>query len=131
MAMKKEANEAIKYIIAGAATTLISTISYWIAFDLLRAPNIPSVIFSWVLAVIFAFFANKLFVFKKSSLSPESLLREGGSFLGARVATGILEVMMMWLLVDILSFPGTPMKLLTTLIIIALNYIFSKFWIFK
>ena len=126
--MKKE---AIRYIIAGVATTAISTIAYWIAFDLLMLPNIPSVISSWILAVVFAFFANKLFVFKSSSLKPKDLLAEGGSFLGARIATGLLEIGMMWLLVDILSFAGTPMKLLTNVIIIALNYLLSKFYIFN
>ena len=126
--MKKE---AIRYIIAGVATTAISTIAYWIAFDLLMLPNIPSVIGSWILAVVFAFFANKLFVFKSSSLKPKDLLTEGGSFLGARIATGLLEIGMMWLLVDILSFAGTPMKLLTNVIIIALNYLLSKFYIFN
>ena len=128
---RQEVWQIIKYVMVGAATTAVSVASYWALSSLVLLPNIPSTILSWVISVVFAFFGNKLIVFSSRSFNRATLLKEGSEFLAARTATGVLEVIMMWLLVDIIHLPGTPMKLLTNIGVIILNYVFSKLYIFK
>ncbi len=82
-------------------------------------------------AVAFAFVTNKLFVFDSKSWEPSVALHELWTFTACSIGTGVIEVGMMWLFVDIMSFNGTVMKLLTNFIVIVLNYIFSKLIIFK
>ena len=123
--------DIIKYIIFGAATTVISIVSYHLFYGVLSLQNVPSNIISWVLAVSFAFITNKLFVFERRSWAKAKALREAAGFFLARLATGILETVFMYLLVDIAHFNGTVMKCIVTVIVIALNYIISKFWVFK
>ena len=55
--------DIIMYLIFGVLTTLINIISYFITYELLNIPNVPSTIIAWILSVIFAFITNKLFVF--------------------------------------------------------------------
>ena len=126
-----EIRQIIRYVIIGGLTTVISIASYWLFYTPLKMPNVVATILSWVLAVVFAFWGNKFVVFQSGSLSAKVLLREGIEFLGARVATGVMEVLSMWLTVDILALPGTAMKLIISIIIVVLNYILSKLFIFK
>ena len=129
--IKAEAKLSVKYIIVGAATTLLSVGVYWALYELLSVGNLPSVAVSWVAAVSFAFFANKLLVFESRTFNKKTLLREAALFLAARVVSGVLEAAAMYLTVDILNQNGTLMKLITNVAVIILNYLFSKLMIFK
>ncbi len=132
MSLKKpNIGEGVRYVLVGAATTALSVFSYWLCYTPLAIPNVPSTVISWVLAVAFAFFANKVFVFQSRSFKGGTLLKEGVSFFGARIATGVLEVALMYLLVDLLNFNGTAMKLAVNLVVIVLNYVLSKLFIFN
>lgn len=128
----KKYEEIINYIIIGGLTTFISLASYYLCvftiFDpdnavLLQAANI----ISWLLAVTFAFWANRTFVFK--SKNPR-ILEEGMKFYGARVLTLLLEMGTMFLTVTVLHWNDKIMKLLAQIIVLVLNYIISKFLVF-
>ncbi|MGM9552081.1 MAG: GtrA family protein [Clostridia bacterium] len=120
----------ILYLVFGVMTTVINVISYHIAYDKLHIINVVSTVIAWVIAVTFAFVTNKLFVFESKKKNKEAL-GEAVNFFLCRIGTGVIEVGMMWLLVDIFHFNGTYMKLFTNVIVIIINYVLSKFIVFR
>lgn len=121
----------IMYAIFGVCTTLLNWASYYLFYNIAGIPNVPSTIIAWVLAVAFAFITNKLWVFESRSFEKKILLHEIWTFTAARLATGILDVGIMYLTVDVLGWNSTLWKLLSNIVVIILNYVLSKLVVFK
>lgn len=120
----------IAYIFFGVCTTLVNLLSYNLFYYLLCIHNIPSTALAWLLAVLFAFITNKLWVFNSKSFNPSIFFPELIKFFICRILTGILDIFIMWLAVDILDQNAMLWKLISNIIVIALNYIASKLVIF-
>ena len=129
--------EIIKYIIIGGITTVIGIGSKWLLlFTIFNADNPVelqcSIIISWILAVSFAYIANRIFVFKSKN---DKVLKELISFVSARIITLLLEMALMWLFVTLLKMDSDIEVMVITLIvqviIQVLNYLFSKLFVFK
>jgi epoxyqueuosine reductase len=88
---------------------------------------------AWICSVIFAFFANKIFVFESKSFLPRIFFRELGSFALARISTGLLDIGFMYLFVDVCGFEKLEVlfKLISSVVVIILNFILSKIFVFK
>jgi len=123
--------DMILYVFFGALATLVNTASYYLCYNIIGMSNVPSVIIAWLLAVVFAFFTNKLWVFKSKSFAPDVLKHEIPTFFGARLLTGLLDLGIMYLAVDVLHGNGTVWKLISNILVIILNYVASKLIIFK
>ena len=123
--------ELVWYLFFGVCTTAIYTIMYWLLYDLLSLNNIISTVLAWLAAVIFAFTTNKVFVFKSKCTNTQERINEVASFFGCRLLTGILDVVIMAFAVDMLQWDGLLWKLISNIIVTIINYIASKFWIFK
>ena len=123
--------QIILYLFFGVCTTAINTSMYWLLYDLLSLNNIISTVLAWLAAVIFAFTTNKLFVFKSKRTNTQERINEVASFFGCRLLTGILDVVIMAFAVDMLQWDGLLWKLISNIIVTIINYIASKFWIFK
>ena len=121
----------VSYAVFGILTTIINTITYYLSYEVIHIPNISSTIIAWFLAVAFAFITNKLWVFDSPSFSKQVLAHEIPTFLGARVATGVLDVAIMYLSVDVMKWIPTLWKLVSNGIVIILNYVASKLVIFR
>lgn len=122
--------EPVMYLVFGGLTTLVNVVAYYLFYELLSVSNTCSTLLSWFLSVLFAFITNKLWVFE-SKEGGVALLREAASFFGCRAATGALDLLIMWLCVDILAFRAMICKIGSNVIVIILNYVFSKLIIFK
>lgn len=118
------------YLFFGVCTMILNTVCYTVLYELLEVPNVPSTVIAWLAAVIVAFVTNKLVVFESRERAGKGLF-ELVSFFGCRVATGLLDVGIMWIAVDLLSGNSVLWKLVSNVIITVLNYIVSKFFIFK
>ena len=127
----KKYRDIVAYLFFGAVTTLINLAVYYLCYEIMSIPNTPSVIIAWVIAVLAAFLTNKPFVFRSHDWSMKVLLPEAGSFLSCRIGTGILELVLMYLTVDLLHWNGMLMKLLVNIIVIILNYAGSKLLVFR
>ena len=121
----------INYLIFGVLTTLINVVIYSLGYDVLGIPNLVSTALAWVVAVAFAFVTNKLFVFESRSWRGTEALKEAVNFVACRLSTGAIELVFMFLFVDLLAFSGTVMKLVCNVIVIILNYVLSKLIVFK
>ena len=123
--------QIILYLFFGVCTTAINTICYWLLYDVLTLGNITSTILAWLAAVIFAFITNKLFVFESKRTNTQKRINEVASFFGCRLLTGILDVVIMAVAVDMLRWNGLLWKLISNIIVTIINYVASKFLIFR
>ena len=122
--------EVILYILFGGLTTLINLLVYNTMYYYIESSNLLSTIVAWILSVLMAFLTNKQIVFRSSSWNLEILWKEGVKFFECRIGTGILEIIFMYITVDILRWSGFIMKLIVNVIVIILNYVASKRIIF-
>lgn len=123
--------DVLPYLFFGVCTTIVNVIVYWIAAYPLRLPIMPSTVIAWFLAVFFAYVTNRKWVFRSEAKELKKIVREAISFLGCRLATGIIDWMCMLLFVDILSMNDIIIKLMANILVIVLNYAASKLVIFK
>lgn len=128
---EKNIKKAIAYIVFGIITTAINILAYYLLFERLGFSNIFSVVISWVLAVLFAFFTNKIYVFSSKSMSVKVLFDEIALFFSARIVTGLIDLIIMYISVDILNFWALPFKLISNIVVVILNFIASQYLIFK
>lgn len=127
----KKYKELIMYGIFGVLTTVINIVTYTILYNQLGVSNVVSNVIAWILSVLFAYVTNKIWVFESKSVELKVLLYEMGSFFGCRLATGLLDLAIMYVTVDVLTRNSTLMKCISNVIVIVANYIFSKLVIFK
>ena len=142
--------EIILYIIFGVLTTLVSWCSYIIFVNTFSMSVLLSSALSWVCGVVFAFVTNKIWVFESKSFKPLVLLKEGIGFVSSRAITGVLEVFGVPLLssfgfdnlffslaeniglkMSVFYTDGIYSKVIFAVIVIILNYVFSKLIVFK
>ncbi len=123
----KKYKEPILYILFGIATTLVNFISYFLLSKLDFATAISTVL-AWFISVIFAFLTNRKYVFNANK---NGFFKQLFGFFSMRIATGILDVLIMILFVDVWGFNDLVIKILSNVLVIILNYIFSKFLVFK
>ncbi len=129
--------EIINYLIFGVLTTIVNLITkYILLFTILNPTNgfqlQIAIIISWIVAVIFAYFTNRRFVFESKN---ENKLKEFISFVVARIATLLLEMFIMWFFVTLLKLNSDLYVVIFTLVaqvaVVIGNYIFSKLFVFK
>ncbi len=119
--------QLIIYGIVGGITTVIAIVSYWLVSRLLFIPVVPSSIISWLIAFFFAFWANRKFVFQ----SHNPVLPELFEFFMCRISTGVLDIVIMFIFADVLGFYDLGVKIVSCAVVIILNYIASKLFIFR
>ena len=133
----KKYEEIINYLVVGVLTTVVSLVVKWgLLFTILDATNAfqlqVAVVTSWIIAVIFAYITNRIFVFKSKS---KNILKEIISFFGARILTLGMEMFIMWFFVTLLELNSDLLVLIWTVLaqvlVIIFNYIFSKLFVFK
>mgnify|MGYP003299957819 CR=1 FL=1 len=129
----KKYEEIINYIIVGGLTTVVSLGTYYVCVFLFLNPKngielqIANII-SWIAAVTFAYFSNRKFVFKSKN---NNVLKEASKFYLSRVSTLVIDMLFMMIFVTLFTMNDKLAKLLVQFIILVLNYIFSKLFVFK
>lgn len=121
----------IAYLFFGGCTTVVNILVYDLCYYVLNIPNVASTVAAWVLAVVFAFVTNKLWVFDSRSFDAKTLRHEIPTFFGARALTGVLDVAIMYAAVDLLHQNPTLWKLISNVAVVILNYVASKLLIFR
>lgn len=129
--MVKKHRSFITYGIFGVLTTIVNIVTYNFCYNSVGISNTLSNVAAWILAVTFAYITNKIWVFDSKSWKWEVLRREIPAFISCRLATGILDIAIMYICVDIMRWPALLMKFASNILVIILNYVFSKLVIFK
>ena len=129
--LMKKYQSFIAYAVFGILTTIVNIVVYGVCYNRLGLSNTVSNVFAWILAVTFAYLTNKIWVFDSKSWSWSVLKREIIAFISCRIATGVLDIVIMFVCVDILEWHALLMKIASNVLVIILNYVFSKLIIFK
>lgn len=129
----KKYEEIINYLIVGGLTTVVSLGTYYLCVYTFLNPKISwqlqcANIISWIAAVTFAYFTNRIFVFKSKN---ENKLKEAFNFYAARVSTLLLDMGFMYLFVSLLNFNDKIIKIVVQVLITIANYLISKLFVFK
>ena len=124
-----KSRETIMYLIFGILTTLVDYIAAMCCFGLLDLGELTSNNIAWVVSVLFAFITNKLFVFDSKSFEWR-LLKELVSFVSARVITLLMADFIIWS-AAMLGIGFLFAKIVSSVVVVVVNYIFSKLIIFK
>ena len=131
-------SEVFLYLYMGVLTTIVNIISFEVIRNMIvNANNENSIgwkiaeILAFLIAVIFAFVTNKYIVFKKCDINIMNFFTELGKFFGVRVVTEIINFIMMFVMIDIMKIGELNTKITASIVVIILNYIFSKFIVFK
>lgn len=126
---KLYANSVVRYVFFGGCTTLVNLISFYVLRKLRVGLNIANVI-SIILAILFAYVVNSRFVFQDKCETLADHIRPFCKFISARLMTMVIEVGGVWLLVAKLGMNDMVGKFATQFIVLILNYVFSKFFVF-
>ncbi|HBG4142721.1 GtrA family protein [Clostridioides difficile] len=130
MILKKH-KETILYLFFGAFTTLVNIVSYLFFTRVILFNFIVANALAWILAVLFAYVTNKFFVFESKRIEIKFLFKEFLSFVSFRLLSGVVEMLIMYVMIDLLFVNDVIVKVFTNIVVIVLNYLFSKMIIFK
>lgn len=130
-ALYEKEREVFWYLVCGAGTTVVNLATYWLCAGVLCMPTAVSTSVAWFFSVTFAYVTNRTFVFRSTNHTTQAILKEVGTFFGARIFSGALDVFLMVGLVDVMQFPQMWMKIFVNVLVTVLNYVFSKCVVFR
>ena len=121
----------ILYCIFGLFTTVVNVGVYYLCFSVIALSNVLSTLLAWFISVLFAFVTNKIWVFESRLFKAVVLLREALSFFSCRLLTGALDLLIMYVAVDVMGWNEMLWKLISNVIVIVINYGASRILIFR
>lgn len=123
--------ETISYVIFGILTTIINLISYYFFSNIISINYLISNIISWIISVSFAYVTNKLYVFNSKDKNKDVVIKEFIKFVNCRLTSGVIEMILLFLLVDMIKVNDIISKFVIGVIVVVLNFIFSKIFVFQ
>lgn len=123
--------EIVLYLVAGVLTTIVNIISYHIFCNIIGIESLISNGIAWVLSVLFAYVANDKFVFVQEKMTKQQEFKKFVKFITARLFSFGVDEAGMFLFVEIVFIHNIIAKIIMNVIVVILNYIFSKVFIFK
>ncbi len=123
--------EIISYLFFGVATTIINIFSYYLCARILKVDILISTTIAWIISVIFAYVTNKIWVFKSKVNKFREVVKEFVAFIAFRVASGGVDILIMFVFVTLLEANDMYVKVLSNVLVVVLNYIASKLVIFR
>lgn len=123
--------DILSYLFFGGLTTVVNYLVYLPCYNLLSLSAAVSNAIAWAVAVAFAYLTNKPFVFRSHDWSRKTVVPELTKFVTCRIGSGLLETGILFLCVDLLHWNGNVWKLVTSVLVVVLNYIASKLLVFK
>ena len=127
----KKHRQILLYLFFGGVTTVVSYAVYFVLYNRFNCYASVSNAVSWVIAVVVAYLTNKPFVFQSRDWSAHTVLVELSEFAGLRLLSGVLETAVIFLFCDLLCWNGNWVKVVTSIFVIILNFLFSKFVVFR
>lgn len=120
--------ELVLYVVFGAFTFLVNIVTYFLFESVMGINYLVSNVLAWFFSVLFAYITNRRWVFESKS---PNILKEMSLFFGGRIFSGVVDTVLMYLFIDVLVLGNTFSKIVVQIIVIVLNYVFSKLIVFK
>ena len=127
----KKNKEVLLYLFFGGLTFIVSIVTYAVFNVSMGINELIANVMSWVLAVLFAFATNRVWVFQAPTHTITEFLRQMLSFFGGRVVTLVIEEIILLVFITWLGFNSMVVKVIAQVIVIVLNYVISKFFVFS
>ena len=124
-------NKILRYVFYGGLTTLVNLGVYYFLRLVFKVPIVPANVVSVAAAILFAYFVNSRFVFDTKAVGMKEHLAEFVKFVGARLSTMAIEVWGVWFMAEVMHINDLAAKVIIQFIVLALNYVFSRFIVFK
>ena len=125
--LEKDQSEVFRYLFFGVCSMFLNFGCFRLCVMVMhyQAANL----ISWIITVLFVFLTNKFWVFKSEAKDTwkHELLR----FTGARIATLIMEVLLMALFIEMLLWNEMFAKIIVQIDVVIMNYILSKYLVFR
>mgnify|MGYP000714352182 FL=1 len=129
--MMEKYKDIVPYAIFGILTTIINIVVYLFFAHILKKEVMLSTLAAWFLSVLFAYVTNRKRVFHSGVLTFSNIIREAVAFFICRLATGIADILIMFIFVNIFHFNDLFIKIISNIAVIILNYVASKWIIFN
>lgn len=131
--------ETVSYVVFGVLTTIVNIVAYLLCNTAISRAGIMSGVactllsttVAWILAVLFAYVVNKWFVFQSKTDTLSAALREFGLFIAARLFSYGVDAVGMVLMVNVMHLGNAFSKIFMNVIVMIMNYFFSKWFIFN
>ena len=127
----KKYSEIINYLIVGGLTTLVSVVVYAVFTRFFHVNYMISNLVSWIISVLFAYLTNKKFVFRSVCATRKDVLIEIYQFFKYRIFSFLIDILLMYVFVELVNIDDMIAKVIVQIIVIVLNYVFSKLFVFK
>ena len=126
--MMEKYKDIVPYAIFGILTTIINIVVYLFLAHILKKEIMLSTLAAWFFSVLFAYVTNRKWVFHSGILTFSNIIREAVAFFICRLATGMADILIMFVFVNIFHFNDLFIKIISNIAVIILNYVASK-WI--
>lgn len=123
--------ELILYVFFGGLTTLVNWAGYWLLADVFHVPYLWATAIAQILSILFAYVTNRIWVFESKAKGFSAVFWEMVRFFGCRAASFVLDLLCMRIGVGGLHVNDMVMKLLSNVIVVIVNYVFSKLIVFR
>lgn len=127
----RQYKETLLYLVFGILTTIVNIGTYILLTRTIEIDFKYANIIAWLVSIIFAYLTNKFFVFNSKETQKKILIKEFTSFVGCRVFSLLIEMILMYIMIDLLLVNDVVVKIITNISVIVLNYVLSKLIIFK
>lgn len=131
LAKYKQYQEVIAYLFWGIITTVINIGIYALLMYTTNWNYQINNTIAWFISVVVAFISNKAFVFKSQSASLGQTTLEFISFTGGRVATLLIEYVILWIGISQLHGNEIVVKIIDNVVVVIINYFWSKWAVFN
>ena len=122
--------EVLLYLFFGGLTFIVSIASYALFIKVFRMDALIANVFSWIIAVSFAYITNRIWVFESKAATGKAVMKEMGKFVSGRIATLLLEEAILFVFIKWFHLDSMAVKIVAQVIVILLNYVISKLWVF-
>ena len=129
--MMEKYKDIVPYAIFGILTTIINIVVYLFFAHILKKEIMLSTLAAWFFSVLFAYVTNRKWVFHSGILKFSNIIREAVAFFICRLATGMADILIMFVFVNIFHFNDLFIKIISNIAVIILNYVASKWIIFN
>ena len=123
--------EVISYLFFGVLATVVNFVVYFACTSIFDLNYLVANALSWAAAVAFAYVTNRTRVFKSKVHGFSSIIREMSTFVGCRLLSGVMDMAIMFISVDMIGISDAVAKFITQVVVVILNYVFSKLIIFR
>lgn len=124
--------EIFDYLFFGGLVTIVNFISYYIPANIIGVDKIVSNLIAFIISVIFAYVVNKEYVFETKWEGIQNVFKEFSSFVISRIGTGLLcDILIFAFMINILNINDVISKIFTQILVVILNYIVGKWFVFK